>query len=51
MKFSGSYKKDDVELVRDLDSLDTWFSSALWTFSTLGWPKKNKDLKKFKGWR
>ncbi len=32
---------------QDEDTLDTWFSSALWTFSTLGWPKKNKDLKKF----
>ncbi|ASP40121.1 valine--tRNA ligase [Bacterioplanes sanyensis] len=29
---------DDVELVQDNDVLDTWFSSALWTFGTLGWP-------------
>jgi len=29
------------------DVLDTWFSSALWQFATLGWPKKTKDLKKF----
>ncbi|MCG8383670.1 MAG: valine--tRNA ligase, partial [Gammaproteobacteria bacterium] len=29
---------DDVELVQDEDVLDTWFSSALWTFGTLGWP-------------
>lgn len=29
------------------DVLDTWFSSALWTFSTLGWPEKTKDLEKF----
>ncbi|MFA5134934.1 MAG: valine--tRNA ligase [Patescibacteria group bacterium] len=29
------------------DTLDTWFSSGLWTFSTLGWPKKTKDLKLF----
>ncbi|MBI3671773.1 valine--tRNA ligase [Candidatus Azambacteria bacterium] len=29
------------------DTLDTWFSSGLWTFSTLGWPKKTKDLKEF----
>lgn len=29
------------------DTLDTWFSSALWPFSTLGWPKKTKDLKEF----
>ena len=29
------------------DVLDTWFSSALWTFSTLGWPKESKDLETF----
>ena len=29
------------------DTLDTWFSSALWTFSTLGWPEENSDLKMF----
>ncbi|MDE2173113.1 MAG: valine--tRNA ligase, partial [Patescibacteria group bacterium] len=32
---------------RDPDVLDTWFSSALWTFSTLGWPEKTKDLATF----
>src|SRR3989338_7049787 len=32
---------------QDPDTLDTWFSSALWTFSTLGWPKKTKDFKTF----
>lgn len=32
------------ELVQDPDVLDTWFSSALWPFSTLGWPNKNPDL-------
>ncbi len=32
---------------QDEDVLDTWFSSALWPFSTLGWPKKTKDLKIF----
>jgi valyl-tRNA synthetase len=31
--------------VRDEDTLDTWFSSALWTFSTLGWPDKTEDLR------
>lgn len=30
--------------MQDEDSLDTWFSSALWTFSTLGWPEQTKDL-------
>jgi valyl-tRNA synthetase len=34
-------------LVRDQDVLDTWFSSALWPFSTLGWPDETKDLKTF----
>jgi len=32
---------------QDPDTLDTWFSSGLWTFSTLGWPKKTSNLKKF----
>lgn len=32
---------------QDPDTLDTWFSSALWTFSTLGWPKKTRDFKEF----
>lgn len=32
---------------QDQDVLDTWFSSALWTFSTLGWPNKTNDLKNF----
>ena len=32
------------DLVQDEDTLDTWFSSALWTFSTLGWPDKTTDL-------
>lgn len=33
--------------VQDEDTLDTWFSSGLWTFSTLGWPEKTKDLTTF----
>ncbi|MEW6990183.1 valine--tRNA ligase [Colwelliaceae bacterium 6441] len=37
----------DVPLKQDDDVLDTWFSSALWTFSTLGWPKETDDLKTF----
>jgi len=36
-----------TELAQDPDVLDTWFSSWLWPFSTLGWPEKNKDLKYF----
>ncbi|RHW77596.1 valine--tRNA ligase [Colwellia sp. RSH04] len=35
------------KLSQDNDVLDTWFSSALWTFSTLGWPKETEDLKTF----
>ena len=37
----------DVALSQDEDVLDTWFSSALWTFSTLGWPDSTDDLKVF----
>ena len=37
----------DITLNQDNDVLDTWFSSALWTFSTLGWPNSMEDLKKF----
>ena len=37
----------DVELSQDDDVLDTWFSSALWTFSTLGWPENTDDLATF----
>jgi valyl-tRNA synthetase len=36
-----------ADLVQDPDVLDTWFSSALWPFSTLGWPQKTKALKLF----
>jgi valyl-tRNA synthetase len=32
---------------QDTDTLDTWFSSGLWTFSSLGWPKRTSDLKRF----
>jgi valyl-tRNA synthetase len=38
---------DDVALSQDEDVLDTWFSSALWTFSTQGWPEQTEDLKVF----
>jgi valyl-tRNA synthetase len=36
-----------TEIVQDPDVLDTWFSSALWPFSTLGWPEKTEDLARF----
>jgi len=37
----------DIKLNQDEDVLDTWFSSGLWTFSTLGWPEQTEFLKKF----
>ena len=37
----------DEPLRQDEDVLDTWFSSALWPFSTLGWPEKTEDLRRF----
>ncbi|MCW5679738.1 MAG: valine--tRNA ligase [Xanthobacteraceae bacterium] len=40
------YGKDET-LTRDEDVLDTWFSSALWPFSTLGWPDKTPELSRF----
>ncbi|MCK4648764.1 valine--tRNA ligase, partial [bacterium] len=40
-------KCGNKDLIQDPDVLDTWFSSALWPFSTLGWPKKTKDLAYF----
>ncbi len=39
--------EDAVELTRDPDVLDTWFSSALWPFSTLGWPERTGELERF----
>ena len=51
------YKGDEVYVgmeapkesgwVQDNDALDTWFSSALWPFSTLGWPEQTEDLKRY----
>ncbi|MFP1747206.1 valine--tRNA ligase [Lonsdalea quercina] len=38
---------EDVALTQDEDVLDTWFSSGLWTFSTLGWPEQTPELKAF----
>ncbi len=43
----GALNRNDVVLKRDDDVLDTWFSSALWPFSTLGWPDETPELKKF----
>lgn len=55
------YKKEDVkkekpiisheppgkDYIQETDTLDTWFSASLWTFSTLGWPDKTEDLKTY----
>ncbi len=40
-------KNKKVKLLQETDVLDTWFSSALWPFATLGWPSKTKELSKF----
>ncbi len=47
IKIAKKKYKKNVELRRDPDVLDTWFSSGLWAFATLGWPQKNDYLKKF----
>jgi valyl-tRNA synthetase len=41
------YKNKTFKLTQETDVLDTWFSSALWPFATLGWPEKKNVLKKF----
>lgn len=50
------YKGEEIQVgtecpgedwIQDEDTLDTWFSSGLWTFSTLGWPEKTPDLMRF----
>ncbi len=43
----AAHDLDDRPLSQDEDVLDTWFSSALWTFSTLGWPEQTEELKTF----
>ena len=43
----GPQDTPPVGYIQDEDVLDTWFSSALWPFSTLGWPANTEDLKKF----
>ncbi|WP_414720022.1 class I tRNA ligase family protein [Umezawaea sp.] len=42
-----SHYGEPVALTRDEDVLDTWFSSALWPFSTLGWPERTPELERF----
>ncbi len=43
----GSCKLEQARFIQDPDVLDTWFSSALWPHSTLGWPEKTADLQKW----
>jgi valyl-tRNA synthetase len=45
--FCGVAAPEGEDWEQDSDTLDTWFSSGLWTFSTLGWPSGNTDLKNF----
>ena len=45
--YVGEVAPDGDGWVQDSDVLDTWFSSALWPFSTLGWPEETEDFKKF----
>ena len=46
--YVGKTAPEDIEnWVQDEDVLDTWFSSALWPFATLGWPEETEDLKRY----
>ena len=45
--YCGLEAPDGENWIQDEDTLDTWFSSGLWTFSTLGWPEKTEDLKNY----
>ena len=47
LKLAKKKNKKDIKLIQESDVLDTWFSSALWPFATLGWPKKTNELSKF----
>lgn len=44
--YCGVDKKTETGWVQDTDTLDTWFSSGMWTFSTLGWPHTKEKMKK-----
>jgi valyl-tRNA synthetase len=47
LKMAKKKNKKNFKLKQETDVLDTWFSSALWPFATLGWPAKTKELSKF----
>jgi len=44
---ANSHYGHDVEIIQDDDVLDTWFSSALWPFTTIGWPEDTAELKRY----
>ena len=46
-EMANEHYKENIKLHQDSDVLDTWFSSALWPFSTMGWPKETLELEKF----
>ncbi|MBF0191775.1 MAG: valine--tRNA ligase [Magnetococcales bacterium] len=46
-EMAAEHYGEAVELTRDPDVLDTWFSSALWPFATLGWPKQTPELARY----
>ena len=46
-RLAQAHYGDTVSLTRDEDVLDTWFSSALWPFSTLGWPERTPELARY----
>ena len=46
-RVANEHYGQEVELTRETDVLDTWFSSGLWAFSTLGWPENTEYLEKF----
>jgi len=45
--YTGTEAPEGEGWTQDEDTLDTWFSSGLWTFSTLGWPEETSDMKRF----
>jgi len=45
--YCGINPPEEKGWIQDPDTLDTWFSAGLWTFSTLGWPEKTEDLKNY----
>lgn len=45
--YCGTEKPEGEGWIQDEDTLDTWFSSGMWTFSTMGWPEKTADMKNF----